>query len=185
MKRGWIGMPRGRRGRKGSAMLEFVLLGVPSLFLTLSVFEVSLTMWQYHTLAEAAATGARYAVTHGSDCSQNGNSCATTAAQVATVIKTAVVGLDPAKVNVTLTPQTGSAIGPYTVSNCSAGNAQATGCTNNFPPTGATGAPPNTITVNLTYTAANPFAMFWPGAGKGTVQKAVTIGAISTQEIMF
>jgi Flp pilus assembly protein TadG len=165
-------------------MLEFVLLGVPSLFLTLSVFEASLTMWEYHTLAEAAATGARYAVTHGSDCASP-NSCAATAAQVATVIKTAVVGLDPAKVNVTLTPQTGSAIGPYTVSNCSAGNAQATGCTGNFPPTGAAGAPPNTITVNLTYTAANPFAMFWPGAGKGMMEKAVTIGAISTQEIMF
>lgn len=166
-------------------MLEFVFLGVPSLFLTLSVFEVSLTMWQYHTLAEAAATGARYAVTHGSDCSQNGNSCTATAEQVATVIKNSVVGLDPTKVNVTFTPQTGSAIGPYTLSNCSAGNAQATGCTGNFPPSGAAGAPPNTVTVNLTYTANNPVAMFWPGGGKGLLVGGLTLGAISTQEIMF
>jgi len=173
------------RGRKGSTMLEFVLFGVPTLFLTLSVFQASLTMWQYHTLAEAAATGARYAATHGSDCSQNGNTCTTTGKQVAAVIENAALGMDPTKVNVTMTPQTGSAIGPYTLSNCVAGNAQATGCTGNFPPSGSSGAPPNTITVKVTYAANNPFATFWPGVGTGMLQRSVTVGAASTQEIMF
>jgi hypothetical protein len=165
-------------------MLEYVLYGIPALFLTLSVFQGSVTMWQYHTLAEAAATGARYAVTHGSDCSQNGNTCTTTAKQVAAVIQSAAVGLDSTKVNLTLTPQSGTAIGPYFLSDCVAGNSNASGCTGNFPPSGTNGAPPNTITVKMTYLANNPFVMFWPGAGS-MMQKGVTLGAVSTQEIMF
>ncbi len=172
-------MPRGRRG---SAMVEFALLGVPTLFLTVSVFEISMTMWQYHTLAEAAAQGARYAATHGSDCSQNGNTCTTTAKQVASVIANSAVGVDPTKVTVTLTPQTGSAIGPYTLSDCETADANAPNCTNNFPPTSL--APPSTITVRMTYAVSNPFVLFWPGAGK-VADKGMTLGAISTEELLF
>lgn len=170
--------------KKGSSLLEFVLVGVPSLFLTISVFEVSMSMWQYHSLAEAAAVGARYAVNHGSDCSQNGNSCTTTARQVASVIENAAVGFDPTKVNVTFTPESGSAIGPYLLNDCVAGDAQAANCANNFPPSGSAGMPPNTITINLTLTIANPFVMFWPGASR-VVAHNFTLGAVSTQEILF
>jgi len=169
------------RARKGSSLIEFVLFGIPTIFMSLSIFEGSLTMWQYHTLSEAAAVGARYAVTHGSDCSQGGNTCTSTGKQVATVIQAAAVGLDPTKVNVTLTPQTGTVVGPYHLSDCIAGNAQASNCTANFP-NGLT--PPNTITVTLTYTVSNPIVMMWPGAGKVT-ETGATLGAVSTQEVLF
>jgi Flp pilus assembly protein TadG len=169
------------RGRRGTSLLEFAFVGVPTVFLSLSVFEGSLTMWQYHTLTEAAAIGARYAVTHGSDCSANGNSCTTTGKQVATAIQSAAVGLNPANVTVTLTPQSGTVIGPYALSHCVAGDSQATNCTANFP-NGL--APPNTISVKLTYAINNPIVMLWPGANKVS-ETGITLGAVSTQEILF
>jgi Flp pilus assembly protein TadG len=169
------------RGRRGTSLLEFVFLGVPTIFLSLSVFEGSLTMWEYHTLSEAAAVGARYAVTHGSDCSQNGNSCTSTGIQVAAAIKAAAVGLDPTKVNVTMTPQTGTVVGPYHLSDCALGNAQAANCTANFP-NGL--APPSTVTVTLTYTVHNPIVMLWPGA-RTVSSLGATLAAVSTQEVVF
>jgi Flp pilus assembly protein TadG len=169
------------RGRKGNSLIEFVLFGIPTIFMSLSVFEGSLTMWEYHTLTEAAAIGARYVVTHGSDCSQGGNSCTRTGSQVAGVIQSAAVGLDPTKVNVTLTPQTGTVIGPYVLSDCVAGNVHATNCTANFP-NGL--APPSTITVTLTYTVHNPIVMLWPGA-RGVTNTGATLGAVSSQEVVF
>jgi Flp pilus assembly protein TadG len=164
--------------RRGSAMLEFVLVGIPALFVALSVFEVSMIMWQYHTLAEAVAQGTRYAAAHGQGCSANGNTCSTTIGTVAGVVGRQALGLDPARINITLVSPAGSN-GPQTVAfYTSPMNATA------FPPVGATGAPGGLITISVTYAIQNPLFLFWTGLAPMNPH-TYTLGATSTQEILF
>ena len=156
-------------------LLEFVLTGIPALFLTLSVFEVSMTMWEYHTMAESVQIAARYCVTHGESCSQNGNSCSITVANIVTTIEGAGVALDPSKLNVSL-------IGANNTVTCDPLNSCASNST--VFPEGTDGAVGNNIQVTATYPVKNPFVMFWPGAAN-VAASDITLGANSTQRIMF
>ena len=49
-----------RQRRRGSALLEFTLVGIPILFLSTSVISASLDMWQFHNLAYGTQMTARY-----------------------------------------------------------------------------------------------------------------------------
>jgi len=161
-----------RFGRKGNGALEFVLLGIPSLFLTFSVVEMSLGMWQYHTLEEAAVAGARYVITHGADCS---GTCGITVGNVVTKVVQTGVGLNPSQLAITLTSTSGSTT--YSPASSYLSNSTA------FPPT-ADSTAGNDITVTVAYTVSNPFAMFWPGAAS-IIEKNVNLQAVSRQRIVF
>src|SRR5438105_301282 len=89
-----------RLRQRGQAIVEFTLIGIPLMFVLISVFEVSRGMWIYHTLAHSVRDGVRYASVHGINCGQNGNTCTVTMRQIAAVIRDAGVGLDPASTNV-------------------------------------------------------------------------------------
>src|ERR1051325_6804549 len=103
-------MKRRRSGEHGgSSFLEFVLVGVPVIFVLFSTFEMARGMWSYHSLAYAVREGTRYAIVHGSDCASSPNSCTVTIANIASVIKKAGVGLDGSALSLTFTPNTGGA----------------------------------------------------------------------------
>ena len=60
---------RKRRDRRsGTTLLEFVLVGIPLLFLGISITEMARGMWQYHTLQFATKQAAAYASVHGATC---------------------------------------------------------------------------------------------------------------------
>ena len=107
---------RNQRKRLGQTLVEFTFVGIPIIFILISIFEVSRGMWIYHTLAYAAKVGARYASVHGINCIgntvntslQNPNNCAVNlgpasapsagaAPSIAYMIRQAAVGLDPDK----------------------------------------------------------------------------------------
>jgi len=160
------------RRRRGSAMLEYVLVGIPSLLLSLSVFEVSMAMWQYHTMAEASQIAARYIVTHGSTCN-----CAVNVGNIATVVQNSAVGLTPANINLTLTSSHLTVT--CAVSSCITGSNASTA----FPPIQDSTAG-NAITVAMTYKVVNPLVMYWPG-GVQMQDHSYTLGAQSLQEILY
>ena len=56
-------MLRARRGQRGSAVVDFVLVLVVLIPLFLGILQVALVMMVRNTLASAAAEGARYAAT--------------------------------------------------------------------------------------------------------------------------
>ncbi len=97
-------------------MIEFTMVGIPLLFILVSVFEISRGMWMYHTMAYAVKTGVRYAITHGINCVGNAtnsslsnpNNCTITAAQVAAWIQNNAVGVDPTKATLTFTSASSS-----------------------------------------------------------------------------
>lgn len=161
--------------RRGSVMLEFALMGIPTIFLTLSVAEASLAMWQYHTLEECATAGARYVITHGSDCS---GSCSVTVGDVITKIVTTGVGLDGSKLSVTLV-SAGTSPNGTTYNPASSYLTSST----TFPPS-ADAAVGDDITVTVTYKVSNPIAMVWPGGGSMSGSD-FTLGATSRQRIIF
>ena len=145
--------------QRGSAMIEFTLVGIPMIFVLISTFEISRAMWNYHTLAYAIREGTRYAVVHGAGCSSDPlNTCGLTIGQVAQRIQDTGIGLDPNQLNLTFT-SSGHAV-PCVLSAC-------IGNTTPWPEL-PKNAPGNAIAISASLPFESALAMFWPGAGSGT-----------------
>lgn len=139
-------------------MIEFTFIGIPMLFLLISVFEMARGMWLYHTLAYAIKEGTRFAMVHGHNCDLAPNSCATTVADVARRIQDAGVGLIPGELQLAFESNAG-------VTSCTL----MPGCLANvsrWPPNSlaanAVGLP---ITIYGNYPFRSAISMFWPGVG--------------------
>jgi TadE-like protein len=163
--------------QRGSALVEFTLVGIPMIFVLISTFEVSRAMWNYHTLAHAIREGTRYAVVHGSGCTSDPlNSCEATIGQVAQRIQDAGIGLDPSQLRLTFT-SSGHAI-PCNLSNC-LGNST-------LWPESPQNAPGSVITIRGSLPFQSALAMFWPGAsGGGTNFPTFNLTAGSSDIIQF
>jgi hypothetical protein len=150
-------------------MLEFLLVGIPVIFMILAIVQVSLGMFTYHTLQSAIDVGTRYASIHTG-----------TVETITQQIVTNAPGLVPSKMTLTFSGTTGgtstTAGTLSTVATCAA----STCLTNNtaFP---AGNAFYDTLTVSGTYPFATPFAMFWPTVGPMKLAGTVNLGATTTQ----
>jgi|SRR5215471_4792217 len=165
-----------KQNQRGSAMIEFTLVGIPMIFLLISVFEMSRAMWNYHTLAFAVREGTRYAAVHGAGCSTDPrNSCQVTVAQVARRIQDAGIGLDPAQLDLTFT-SSGSSI-KCKLDAC-------VGTATSWPEA-PRNTPGNAISINGSLPFQSALAMFWPGAGQGINFPTVYLTAGSADIIQF
>jgi Flp pilus assembly protein TadG len=170
-------MPKKRRLRRGATFIEFTLLGIPAIFLFTSIAMCSIDMWQFYTLSYAVQQTARYAALHGISCTQNGNSCQVTRAQVATTFENAALALVPASTTVYLTDGSGT-ITCAPVSSCPSSGT--------YFPANSYNSTGSNITVKATYSLTNPIFMYWPGSGSsGVAANTFTVAATSTQEILF
>ena len=161
-------------------MLEFTLVGIPLMFVLISIVEVSRGMWIYHSLAYAVKEGARYTIVHG----QNYTSITginNTIQNVCNVIVNAGPGLIPNQLSLTFTSD--STTSTYTASSCP---------TTVWPP-GASVSNPNildnepgeNITITGTYPFQSAISMFWPGKTKGMQVPTITFPAGSTEMMQF
>jgi Flp pilus assembly protein TadG len=166
---------RSRTGRRGNVMIEFVLITVPVLFMTISIVEASIAMWQYHSMVYAVDATARYVTTHGRGCTRSGNTCSITVGNVTTLISTLAAALEDSKLNVTLTTASGATT-CNPVNTCFSSTTQ-------FPPATANGINSD-ITIAATYPVTSPLPLFWPGAGS-SMTGVLTLGASSRQRINF
>jgi len=164
-----------RNRRRGSTLIEFSLMAMPTLFMSITIVECSIGMWEFSSMSNALAVAARYAASHGATCSQNGNSCAVTLGNVANVIANTAPALNPAKLNVTLTTASGATT-CNPLSSCQTSTATF--------PSGTDGAVGNDITISATYKITNPLPMYWPPREDSDVSSH-TLGAISRQRIQF
>jgi Flp pilus assembly protein TadG len=171
-------------------MVEFALVGIPLIFILISIFEISRGMWMYETVAHAVRDGARYAAVHGQDCATVPNSCAVNISDIAAVIKNAGAGLDPDQFTVTIS----TAVGTATLATTGASTLTALGTNTSgfsgwtYVPAGggsasATG-PGNDVIVSGQFPFKSALAMFWPGGGKVTFS-IVNLGATSRERIDF
>jgi Flp pilus assembly protein TadG len=168
-------MPRPRKSsQRGSALLEFSILGIPMMFITISAISVSIDMWQFQSLSYATEQTARYISMHGLSCAQNGNTCTISVGNAATYFEGQAIALNSGSVNVSFTDSSGAtACNP--INTCESTATQ-------FPATGHNSVGSD-ITVSATYTIRNPIAMFW--APNADAAKDYTVGAQSRQQILF
>ena len=165
--------------QRGNATIEFTLVGIPLMFLLLSVSGMTFAMLTVHTMQEAVEQGARYAVTHGSTCSSGSNTCSVTIGTLADIISRQASGISSSALSVTFTPDSGStnAVPCNPVSSCS-------GSSTTWPPS-ADSSPGKDIVISADYTYATPIAMFWPSGGNNNKFGSVTFHAYTRQRMMY
>ena len=161
--------------RRGNSLIEFSLVGVPLILISVSVLQMSIAMWQFYTLQHAIQTVCRYVTTHSRGCTTNGNNCGLTIGSVATMISGQSLALDSSKLNVSLITASGT-------QTCNPINT----CTNNTTqfPSSTANAVNQDVAITATYTVTEPLALLWPGAGSVRGSN-VTLGAKTRQRIAF
>jgi len=157
-------------------MLEFVLTGIPALFIIISTMQMSLGMWQYHTLDSALQQAGRYVVVHGRGCVENGNTCSVTVGTIAQQIATFAIGMPPQQLSVTLTPPGGAATACNPLNTCLTNNTV-------WPPA-PYNAPGMIFTITGSFNFNPAIGMVWPGTRPSTLPR-FALGASTAQEIMF
>jgi hypothetical protein len=157
-------------------MLEFVLVGIPGLFLAISMIQMALGMWQYHTLDSALQQAGRYIAVRGRGCTENGNTCSVSVGTIAQQIGTYALGMPAQTLSVTLRPPGGAPTICNPLSSCYA-NATV------WPP-GPYNAPGMIFTITGTFTWSPAIGMVWPGT-RSSRFPTVVLGASTAQEIMF
>ena len=137
---------------------KLILMGLPSLLLTIATYEVSRMTLQYISVDDAVQSTAQYISLHGYKCYQLPTSCTMTVGNIATYIEAASPAVDASRLNVTLhtaSCRSNSCTNASTVS-CSPLNT----CENNssiFPPA-ADNALGNEIQVEAFYKTFTPRA---------------------------
>jgi hypothetical protein len=182
--------------RRGAALVEMTLVGIPIIFVLISVFEISRGMWMYETSAYAVKVGVRFAMVHGIDCiTKPGvlSNCPTSINEVSQKIKAAAIGLPSTTTRLTFTPGATSAAptscyiggtnanGPYgSLNGCST-------YTTTWPPDDGSGllnGGGKSIRIDIKTPFKSALAMLWPGAG--SVKFAATdLGGSSADYIQF
>lgn len=169
-------MQNSRDKRRGDVMLEFTLVGIPLIFVLISIVEISRGMWTYHTLAHAVKEGTRYTIVHGYNCSLAPNSCQVTVAQIAQRVRDAGVGLMPDQLQIEFRSE-GDTVVCSPLQSCLTNN--------NYWPVYPNSQIGRRVTINGTYPFRSAIAMFWPGAGGSRSFGAFNLPASSTETIQF
>jgi Flp pilus assembly protein TadG len=162
-----------RKPTSGNSVLEFTLSSIPLIFVIVSIVQMALGMWNYHTLNETVKVTTRTAAVRGIDCAST--ACAMTVGEIAQMLTTKGIGLLSTSLNATLTDADG-AITCNPVSTCASS-------TTTWPRSGgnATG---QVISISATYPFNSPLSMFVPGKG-GARFAPLTFNAISQQVIDY
>jgi hypothetical protein len=150
--------------RRGQSLLEFTFVGIPIMFVLISIFEISRGMWVYHTLAYSVKAGVRYALVHGINCVPapfNNNICTKTIANVAQVIQDAGVGLDTGDSKTLLTFTDGA--GAQTTCFLGGATNPCSGKAATWPPGGGNSVG-RTIRIDIVTPFRSAIVLFWPGA---------------------
>ncbi len=165
-------------------MIEFTLVGIPMIFVLISIFEMARGMWVYHTLAYAVKDAVRFAVVHGKSCEGVGGQT-TTVQRIVEQVQWAGVGLLPNELNLTLTTA-GGTVTCSPASSClpTAGPPPTPGNTDRWPadPGNMRG---DTLVITGTYPFRSAIAMFWPGAGAGVNFGTFNLRASARETVQF
>lgn len=165
--------------QKGQSLVEFVLAGIPAIFLVVSVVDIALGMWNYESLSRAVNKGARMAAVAGARCSANGNSCTITVGTLTTAIANSAIGVPQSGLIVTLVTDSGATTTCNPISSC-------TSSTTTWPPsTNSDNQAGKKVTVTAKYKFSSALAMFWPASGGKVKFGSAWLPASSTQYVLF
>jgi len=184
------------RSQRGATTIEMTFVGIPLIFILISIFEISRGMWMYNTAATAVREGVRFASVHGVNCVQVGgipNQCDITANDVIRVIR---VGAGAGSTHGLNYGPTGAGaagiVAPTTDVTLTSANASLTckldgttgACDVQWPPANDNGVK-QIITISIKTPFRSALAMFWPGAGRGLQFATVNLWASSSDTMQF
>jgi hypothetical protein len=170
--------PKKTDRRRGSTMVEFALAGGASLALMISTIQLSLGMWNYHTLAYAIHETTRYTAVRGRGCTYPGNTCSVSVGTIANKLKANAIGIPAGSLNVTFTADSGAQITCNPLTTCYSDTTIWPPMTNHDNQIG------KKITISARYTMNPVMLGIWPGQ-TATRFGALTLPASSTQTIIF
>jgi Flp pilus assembly protein TadG len=164
--------------RRGNVALEFTLVGIPVLFILISVVNISYTMMTLHTMQEAVVQGARFIIGRGAGCAANSNTCTITIGTITDAMRLFNAGVDPNSLRVTFTTASGATTACNPIISCH-GNSTV------WPPaSNSDNVPGKDIIVSADYPCVTVIAMFWPGNGMNKFGQ-MTLHAYSRQRMTF
>jgi len=176
--------------RRASSLLEFTFVGIPLMFVLVSIFEITRGMWMFNTLAHSVKEGVRLAVVHGNNCVVAPNNCPITAAQICQQMRNQGPGLDPARViAVTFESSSRTMIYPN-LSDCEL-NQNCSGCTTAYFPSrdpGPTiddgGSQGSRVEIRAKYRFDSALAFYWTGS-RGFTFGRIYLPATAKERIRY
>jgi len=184
------------RSRRGNTLIEFTLIGIPIMFVLISIFEMSRGMWLYQTMAYAIKAGNRYVIVHGRGCSELRSCCAVQISQIAERIRDAGVGLVPEDMqNVTFSAPGAATIVCSTLAGCLPSGSDADKdtwwpalaqphCIDPASVLSNASDRNNRVEITAQYPFRSALAFFWPGAGTFTFGTFL-MGGSSRESIQY
>jgi Flp pilus assembly protein TadG len=166
-------MRRHAGNRRGNSLLEFTLCAVPLLFAVLSLAQMSMGMWYYHSIAAAVKVTARTATTRGKYAAAAGR--VLSVGDTARLLARNAIGLAPEKLNARFQSNT-TTLDCNPVSTCYANAGNWISLSGNDIGTD--------VTVTASYPFTAPIPMWVPQAG-GVQFGTVTFQARSKQIVVF
>ncbi|MGD0496815.1 MAG: TadE family protein [Bryobacteraceae bacterium] len=145
-------------------MLEFALMGIPLIFIWISIVQIAFGMWQYHTLQYAVKMAGAYIAVHGAGCASP-NTCSIQIENAAQVLANAATGMPPSQISVTFRAYLASdhtTVSPTSVS-CTLDSCLTN--TTPWPPAGYNTATQNDVEIHASYLFRSALGMFVPGSG--------------------
>lgn len=185
-------MKKNRIRRQGSATLEFTLVGIPLIFVLISIFEMARGAWTYHSLAHAVKEGTRFAIVHGQNAGLEQPPSHASISKVCDTIVKAAPGLLPQSLLLTFeSGYTGGSFthvsGPFCAGGACAGGYSSCSANNNdttpWPPNAGISTddqPGQLIRISAYYPFVSALSMFWPGGGKGVNFTPLTCSGAGT-----
>ena len=146
----------------GAAAVEFALASIVLMPMLLGVFQMTLALYTYHYISEAAREATRYAIVRGSQCTGLDN-CNATSNQIQTYVQgLGYPGITSANLTATTTWLTASSTLPTTWSTCTTNPCNVTG---------------NLVQVVVTYAfpVGIPFVTTWTINMSSTSQMVVSL----------
>jgi len=140
-------------------MVEFVLTGIPMIFIWISVVQMSIGMWHYHTLQYAVKAAGAFIAHRGASYTTAGGA-STKIQDAAAVLGTAAIGIPDTDIAVTWT------------AGASSVTCQLNACKTNttvWPPTTANTTGTD-ITIRADWVFNSAISMVAPGPGNGVVK---------------
>jgi Flp pilus assembly protein TadG len=165
-------------------MVEFTLVGIPLIFMMISIFEIARGMWIYETLAHTVREGTRYAVVHGNTCTFAPHTCVATLGSLTTYMRNIGAGLVPDDLTITIASSTRT-YGPVKLSTLLTNTTPFPSFAVGTKPVDGGGETEQPITITATYPFRSAICMFWPGAGGTGVFSAINLPATSRAYIQF
>jgi Flp pilus assembly protein TadG len=100
--------PLAPHGEEGSSLVEFALSAAVFFMMLIGIMELSVLLFTFHFVSEAAREGSRYAMVRGNssftNCPAASTPCPTSQTAIQTYVRgLALVGLNPANMTVTAT----------------------------------------------------------------------------------